>query len=68
MLVDAVLIATLLSQPTVLPSELDMRYKECADMHRVYLEIKNKDIVQGAIYGERLRYLCKPNPVSPNGI
>lgn len=68
MLVDAVLIVMLLSQPTVKPEELDLHYRECADMYNIYLEIKNKDIVQGAFYGERLRYLCKPTNIPSSDI
>lgn len=58
MIVKSVLLAWLLSQPLVLPEELDMSYKPCAELYVQYTKVEDR--TQKAVVGENLRYLCKP--------
>ena len=64
MIVKSVLLAWLLSQPIVEPTELDMSYKPCVELYNSYTKIQNQE--QKAIMGENLRYLCTPIKYTTN--
>lgn len=60
MIVKSLLVAWLLTQPTLVTTEIDYHYKPCADLYEKYIIVKEKEIVAAAYLAENIRLLCKP--------
>jgi len=60
MIVEIALIASILSVPPLSEKDIDMTYKPCQDMYKVYKEVLAKDRLQGKLVGQRVRLLCSP--------
>ena len=61
MIVKSLLVAWLLTQPTLATTEIDYHYKPCADLYEKYIVVKEKDIIAAAYLAENIRSLCKPS-------